>query len=340
MKSAGGPLRAGIAGAGLMARWHADAIKRAGGRLAAVADPRLEAARRLASGHNDARPFSSVEQMLADSHLDVLHVCSPLLTHRSIAELAIDARVHLLVEKPVAPTSGETERLFDLASTRRVLLCPVHQFLFQDGVLKALKLLPTLGRLIHLQATFCSAGGAGQSGADLDAIAADILPHPLSLMQVFLPSGLTHVKWETRWPDYGELRASGECGGVSLTIHVSLNSRPTVCSLQIFGVEGTAHLNLFHGYVVMESGEVSRARKIVHPFNLGLRTLGAAVSNLSHRLVRWEPAYPGLQRLVSSFYLAAQGEAPPPISIADALAVAAARDRLMQRDALGEPLAL
>lgn len=66
-----------------------------------------------------------------------------------------------------------------------------------DGVFKASELLPRIGRLVHMEGTLCSAGGAGLVSAGttnqtpLDEIVRDILPHPLSLMQAFLPNGLS-----------------------------------------------------------------------------------------------------------------------------------------------------
>lgn len=323
-------LRAGIAGAGLMGRWHANAVRRTGGRVAAVIDTEPAAAQSLAASYSGATAFSSFERMLNESQLDVLHICSPLVTHFQIAERAIDAGLHLLVEKPLTPQGAEAERLYDLAASRRVILCPVHQFLFQDGTLKARRLLPRIGRIIHLQGVFCSAGGTGQP-EELDAITADILPHPLSLMQAFLPEGLSGTEWETAWPRGGEFRAIGERSGVSLGVFISMNSRPTVCSLQIFGADGTIHVNLFHGYAVIEPGNVSRLRKMTHPFDLAARSLSGAAINLCRRVIQWQPAYPGLQRLVGDFYRAAQDATEAPISREDSLTVAHVRDNLLRR---------
>jgi predicted dehydrogenase len=322
--------RAGIVGAGLMGRWHAHAIKKTGAQVAAVADSQLAAAERLAASHSGARPYSNFEQMLDQARLDALHICTPLETHNDIAERAIRAGLHLLIEKPITPHALETEQLYDLAADRNVVLCPVHQFLFQEGTLKAVETLPRIGRLIHIKGMFCSAGGAGQPAARLDEIAADILPHPLALMQIFLSGRLVEAKWRTAWPAQGEIRVAGECNRVTLEIFVSMNTRPTVCAMQLFGAEGTIHLDLFHGYAVVEPGEVSRARKILHPFDLAIRTLSAATGNLANRVIRRQPAYPGLQRLVSEFYRAVQTGTEPPISAADAIAVARIRDYLIQ----------
>ena len=208
-------------------------------------------------------------------------------------------------------------------------MCPVHQFVFQDGVLKAKELINRIGRVVHMEGTFCSAGGMGLSGEQLDNIMWDILPHPLSLMQAFLPGDFPPRSWVTVKPGQGEFRALAEVSDVSLSVCVSMNARPTVCAFEVVGTEGTIHLDLFHGYAFMESGKVSRGRKMLHPFALALRRLGAATINLSRRALRREPAYPGLQRLVASFYKAVRNGTESPISSEDTIEIANVRDALM-----------
>jgi hypothetical protein len=109
---------------------------------------------------------------------------------------------------------------------------------------------------------------------------------------------------------------------------ISLAGRPTRNTLRLVGAGGTAHLDLFHGFSTVESGAVSRSRKIVRPFSHAVTTLGAAAANLARRAATREPAYPGLQRLVEGFYAAVSRGAPPPIDTAEIRDVALARDRI------------
>ena len=330
-------LRAGIVGAGLMGRWHANAIRKAGGHLLAVSDIDIGAARRLATGYHAAESFSDISQMLNQIKLHVLHICTPSFTHYKLAELAIEAGLQVIIEKPIAPTAVETERLVNQAVDRGVLICPVHQFLFQDGVRQARELLPRIGRVVHMEGTFCSAGGVGLDRQQLDEIVADILPHPLSLMQVFLPKGLSKEDWVAVRPGgHGELRAVGEMSGITLSIFISMHARPTECSFRIGGTNGTIHMDLFHGYMFIEPGKVSTTRKIIHPFDLAIRKLSAATINLGRRAIRWQPAYPGLQRLVSSFYNAVQSGSGTPVPREGTIAIAHARDFLIESTGLAK----
>ncbi len=324
------PLRAGIAGAGLMGSWHARAVKRAGGLVAAVTDLDTAAAGRLAKECGKAEVFSKVERMLDRVELDVLHICTPLSTHYGIARLAIEAGLNVIVEKPLTPEAADAERLFALAADRSVLVCPVHQFIFQDGVRKASRLVPRIGRIVHVSAVICSAGGLGMARDRLDTIVADILPHPLSLMQVFLPGGLPEDGWITARPTPGELRAFSQVPDTTASIFISMDARPTRCALTIAGSNGTLHLDLFHGFAFMEPGTVSKTRKIVHPFDMAVRRMSAATLNLAGRSVRREPAYPGLEQLIGSFYRAVLAREGPPIPASDALVVARTRDNILK----------
>lgn len=322
-------MRAGIVGAGLMGLWHAHAVEKVGGKVVAVFDINKANADSLAAKYSNAKSFDSLEKMLAEVSIDMLHVCTPTETHKKIAELAIEVGVNLLIEKPIVQTAEETVALYKLASRHKVLLCPVHQFVFQDGVRNAKKLLPDIGRIVHLQANICSAGGTGFEASQVETIAEDILPHPLSLMQTFLGDDFKAQGWSIFCPNRGELRVSGRARETSLGIFISMNSRPTLNSFQIFGTGGTIYLNLFHGYSVIESGKTSRTKKILHPFDSAFRNFSAATLNLGRRSFKNEAAYPGLRRLIDEFYQAIKDETPSPIKPAEAIAVAQIRDILI-----------
>lgn len=321
-------IRAAVAGAGLMGFWHAQSIARIGGQIAAVCDVDDEAARRLASRFKGARASTRLEDALERDKIDVLHICTPSSSHFELAAAALTRGIHVLVEKPMTSDCAETGRLYALATEHGVLLCPVHQFPFQRGVRRALAESDRSGQLRHCEATFCSAGGVGRSAGELDAIVAEILPHPLSLMQLFVPGSLREEGWVVSRPARGEFRAMLTARGVCFSILISMHSRPTASALRLLGTAGTIHIDLFHGFCVVEPGAVSRWRKILHPFDLSARTLVTAARNLATRAATAEPAYPGLRPLIESFYAAISAGTQSPIRREDAVEVAVVRDFL------------
>lgn len=325
-------MRAAIVGAGLMGRWHAHALARAGGSLVGVLDPDAEAVRRLAARHRGARPFAELDRLLTLTRPEVVHVCLPAPSHVEIGEAALLSGAHVLIEKPLAPDAPATERLLSLADSRGLLVCPVHQYLFQPGFLKALVWRERVGPFLHLEATACSEGGSGRSLTERDGrdgIVADILPHPLSVFERLLPGTVEAAVWNVGRTRPGELRASAAAAGVALSICISLGGRPTRNELRAIGARGTVHVDFFHGYGFLEPGAVSRHRKMLHPFSRAARRGGAAALNLGRRALAGEPAFPGLRALIESFYGAVRGKRPSPLPAAETLAVARARDRLL-----------
>jgi predicted dehydrogenase len=319
-------MRAAVVGAGLMGRWHAHELIRAGGAAVAVVDPNLGAAARLAEKHASAQAFAGLGEALEVGAIEAVHVCTPTESHVELVEQALGAGAHVLVEKPLAPDAPATERLVARAREAGRLLCPVHQYLFQPGFELALRSEARVAPLRHLDAMTCSAGGAGRPPSELDAIAADVLPHLLACVERLAAPGLSGVTWSA-----ARLRAAGavDPGGATISLCVSMGGRPTRNELRLIGAGATVELDLFHGYGFLEAGEPSRATKALRPFAVSARRAGAAAGNLTRRAARWEPAYPGLRTLIERFYASAESGGQPPISLEESLAVARSRDDLL-----------
>ena len=312
-----------------MGRWHAHAIRRVGGRVVAVLDQDLARAGALAE-RVPGRPAvgTDVPAALRDHRIDVVHVCTPVSTHEAIALQAIEAGVSVLVEKPVAPDASTAERLHGLARERGALLCPVYQYLFQAGVLAAVRALPNLGAIRQLDVTTCSAGADGGTDTDRESIALDILPHGLSLARRLIGPSFAAAQWRVSAGPFGELRAFADAGVASVALGVSMRARPTENLLTVRCDQGTVRANLFHGFATIERGEPSRLDKIGRPFVSSAQALGAALGNLAGRAMRGEVAYPGLQELVRRFHDACAAGGASPVSVDESIDVARARDRI------------
>lgn len=324
----GGPLRVAIVGAGTMGRWHAAAAAAAGGVLTAVADPAPERAAALGA----PSCFDSLGDLVESGlPLDVVHVCTPLASHESLVREALEAGLHVIVEKPLGADAESTAGLLLAAAGRGVTLVPVHQFLFQQGVQRLLRRKERLGTVVRC-AFDAATAGAQVPGVDPDELVADILPHPLSLFSRIARDGAHEVDrlaWTCLRPGSGELRALASAGGASFEIVITTRGRPTRAELELIGTRGSARADLFHGFAVLEGGGATRVRKLVRPFVQSGATLAVAGANLAGRALRREPAYPGLRELVRRTYEAIGSGGPPPIGPRETLAVARARDAIL-----------
>ena len=325
-----GPLHAAIVGAGLMGAWHARAARRAGAHLAAVVDSDLARARALAQRFPGCVAISSLEQLPITTTLEVVHICTPSSTHEALTRESLARGSHVLVEKPLAPSAQLTSELLYLAVDARLFVCPVHQLLFQRGVRQVLARMSELGELLHIRSLACSAGAAGKSPAAADRISLEILPHPLSLIERFVPGTLRRLRWLAVHPQPGELQVMANNGPLSVNLTVSMHGRPTTNEVTLVGTRATVHLDLFHGFALFESGGVSQGKKIRRPFDRGLAEFVSASSNLVWRAFKRQPAYPGLWELIDGFYRAIEGTAAPPMSASEIIAVAEALDSIRE----------
>ena len=170
-----------VVGAGLMGRWHAHAVEHEGGAVAAIVDADAARAVRFAQQHRGARAFTRLDDALTEIDAPVVHICTPSASHGDLATQSLAAGRHVLVEKPFARTVDESDALLNVAHAAGRLAAPVHQFPFQRGAMEAKHRLASLGPLRHLELSICSAG-ADATPAQRDSVAAEIVPHLLSLV--------------------------------------------------------------------------------------------------------------------------------------------------------------
>jgi len=104
------PLRVAIAGAGMVARLHLDAARRAGARVSASARPR-----RARKGGGRALRHRAGLRVGAGAgrrgRVDVVHICTPNSSHYPLADLALRSGKHVVCEKPLATSVQDAEAL-------------------------------------------------------------------------------------------------------------------------------------------------------------------------------------------------------------------------------------
>lgn len=324
----GESLRAAIVGAGLMGRWHAQYASACGAEIAAVVDPDPAARAALGRKYSAAVEFADLEECLASNRVQVVHVCSPSDSHFRLVAHALEAGKHALVEKPVARSAAETRRLVQLAGQNGVLLNPVHQFPFQHGFRNLLERVDHLGTLVELSFATNSAGGAGRKPDERRELLFSILPHPLSLFRALLGTSVAGIGWQVIASSDDDLDLGATHGRTILRARISLRGRPTSNILTVVGDRATGHVDLFHGFSIVQGGTPSRRTKVTQPFSYAEKLLVAAGANLVRRSARFEPAYPGLRELIDLFYSAVRRGTTGPIADAEILEIADVVDRL------------
>jgi predicted dehydrogenase len=95
-------------------------------RLVAFVDPALERARALAARVPGAAALGAPDELTG--RVDAVLIAAPNAVHESIARPLLEAGVHVLVEKPMARTAGECDRMCAAAERGGAVLAVGHDF--------------------------------------------------------------------------------------------------------------------------------------------------------------------------------------------------------------------
>lgn len=317
--------RAAVVGAGVMGRWHVQAVRRLGIEPAAVVDVDRRAAEGVAAqAGQGCRVFEELAACLEQCEVDVVHVCTPPGTHAQLVHEALDRGCHVLVEKPLADSPAEVEAVLAAARGRRLNVNPVHQLPFQRGVERIQARRGELGELVRVEYVTASAGGAGWAPAERQGLLREIVPHAASLFHRFAP-GFDPDEFEVH-EGQEDLALVGRRGPTWLEAFITLRGRPPRNELRVTGTRASAAADLFHGFSILDRVPPTRAGKALRPFALGARLLAGTAANGARRAAGLEVAYPGLRTLIGRFYASVTTGAPPPISEDEILAAAALTD--------------
>ena len=90
------------------------------------------------------------KEILDDSQIKAVSICSLASTHYSLAKAALEASKHAFVEKPMALSLKEAEELTVLAKKNKRVLMPGHIFRFDPAVEKLKEIWKSLGNIKFL----------------------------------------------------------------------------------------------------------------------------------------------------------------------------------------------
>jgi predicted dehydrogenase len=150
-------IRTAIVGTGFMGRVHLEAVRRLEFvEAAAVVGTNNDAARRLGAGFSLPLITTDYGEVLRDSSIPAVHICTPNAMHFSMAKAALLAGKHVICEKPLATSVAEGEELVDLAARRGVRNCLCHNLRYYPMVqqMRRMREDGDLGEVLVVQGTY------------------------------------------------------------------------------------------------------------------------------------------------------------------------------------------
>lgn len=106
----------GVAGTGFIGPAHVEGLRRNGIQVLGLAESTGEIAAQKAAELGIPRAFASLDEMLADPDIDVVHLATPNHLHYPHAKAVLLAGKHVVCEKPLAMNAAQSGELVALAA--------------------------------------------------------------------------------------------------------------------------------------------------------------------------------------------------------------------------------
>jgi predicted dehydrogenase len=348
VSSSGSPcLRAGVLGCGAIAHEHLSYLESSpAADLVSVCD-RSAAARRFAAERYHVPTTDAEAAELFARELDVVHICTPPASHPALVTAALDAGLHVICEKPLAPTADVAAQLLDRAASLGLTLVEAQNLRWNDPVLAIDRVVASgeLGEVrdvevslsFDLDAAFGDPNLTGP-GVDLPAGAVhDFLPH---LSYLFLHHAghdglvdevvgrLRNLSGNER-VGYDHLDALVVAGAVRGRIRVCSDVAPDAFRIVVRGTAGGVETDVYQPYLRLQGAGATGVGAPIEQLRSGLRLMRSSVTNLTDK-VRQHGGYHGIPRMLEAVYSAIASGQPSPITPAWILSTAQLSDRLVE----------
>ena len=207
-------LKIAVIGAGVFGGYHANkcaAHPRAD--FVGIYDPNIERAKTQSAKHG-VKAFDDFQAMLAQ--VQAVVIASPADTHGAMALAALEFGKHCLIEKPLAATLKDAERIVSLAKDKNLIVQIGHQERFVAKAIGLDKLSERPTQIVSRRMSKYS-----ERGTDV-SVSLDLMTHDLDLVMMLMGALPKAVRGETRTeksatPDVAKGELTFENGTATLT---------------------------------------------------------------------------------------------------------------------------
>jgi predicted dehydrogenase len=216
--------------------------------LAAIVEP--EPQRATEARREGLAVFPSVDEMLGSfgaPHVAI--VCTPPVSHYEVAQPLLHAGVDLLIEKPLAPTPEEADRISETAERLGRTIMTAAKFRVTEALRETRRLIEEgrVGRLVYIENTFSgkldpNASWHGDPTISGGGVWMDNGPHSIDVIETLVgPIERIRMLEEKRLQQTAvedEIRAEAEhAGGILSNIHLSWNDQIAAPIARVVGTE-------------------------------------------------------------------------------------------------------
>lgn len=150
-------VKTAVIGAGFMGKVHSEAIRRLGHvDIVGVAAGSAEEAAAFGQSIGVDRTTGDYKELLADSAIEAVHVCTPNALHYPVSKAALEAGKAVLCEKPLSMSASEAEDMVKLAESTGLPNCVNHNLRYYPVVQHMRRMVESgeLGEVLVVQGTY------------------------------------------------------------------------------------------------------------------------------------------------------------------------------------------
>ena len=142
--------RIAFIGTGYISKIHARAVRNLPGvEAVAAVNHRPDSMAAFAAEFDIARQYGTIDALLTDGDVDMVSINTPNYLHASQTIAALEAGVHVMVEKPMAMNAAEAEKMLAASEASGALLMVAHCWRFDQEVLCLKKRIDRLGPVVR-----------------------------------------------------------------------------------------------------------------------------------------------------------------------------------------------
>ena len=345
-------LNVGIVGCGGFANTHARGIKKfKNARLIAACDVNEEARDSFAQKWNVSKKYSSMQEMLENESIDVVHIVTSAQTHAPLSIGAMNNGCHVFVEKPLCVDAREAHEMIRVAKDNNVHLCVSHNLLYDPSMIRARQLIEngSLGKIVQVESWFGTSYSSNLGSPYLryeakehwayalpGSLYQNFLSHPLSLV-LDVMDRVTDVKAWTKYHkvvphmNSDELRLILQNDDIMATLCLSFTVTPRLNFLKVYGTKGSIYIDMTYNSLLLYQ-DVPMVPKAISR-NLTSLKMGKALKRSGRRNMRKVLTgkfnlFESNETLFGLFYKCILEGIPLPVSIENAVQSMEVMDRV------------
>jgi len=239
-------LKAAVIGVGNMGKHHARLYSQLpGSKLVAVSDVNEDVGKEMALQFS-CKYYKDYKEMLAKERIDVVSIVVPTKLHKDVAMACMNAKKHVLVEKPIADNVADAKEMIESAKKNKVKLAVGHIERFNPAVQK-LKELVDEGKLGKITSLMAKRVGLFPPQIKDANVVIDLATHDIDVFSYILGKEPTRIYASAghalinKREDYAEIFLG--YNGTNGMIQVNWITPVKIRNLSVTGTKGYAELN-------------------------------------------------------------------------------------------------